>query len=312
MQVKILGSAAGGGFPQWNCACSNCSRLRLGTLRGGSRTQVQLAVSLDHEHWCLVNASPDLRAQIEATPELQPGRLAHQQTRTSPISSVVLTNGDLDQTLGLLLLREFQPLEIYVTASVGKILTEENSFFRMLQRVSPQAVWHDIAADIEFGLSAETKKSVTFRPIPLPGKFPEYVSAELSSRLPASEAVFGLEIQSLATGKKLIYCPGLPQISKDLLARFASCDLLLLDGTFWSDDELIRIAGANRTAQQMGHVPISGIGGSLERLRAVTRPTKIYTHINNTNPILDEDSAEFAQVTSAGWAVAHDGMSFDL
>lgn len=312
MQVNILGSAAGGGFPQWNCACSNCSRLRSGKLRGQSRTQVQLALSLDDKHWCLINASPDLRTQIEATPELQPSQLAHQQTRTTPISAVVLTNGDLDQTLGLLLLREFQPVEIYATPSVHKILTEENSFFRMLQRVRPQAVWHGIVPDTGFDLSAETEKSVRFTPIPLPGRFPEYVSPEVSTMLPPSEAVFALEIQSLATGKKMIYCPGLPQISEDLVARFASCDLLLVDGTFWSDDELIRTAGANRTARQMGHVPISGDSGSLEQLREVTRPRKIYTHINNTNPILDEDSAETAQVTAAGWTVAHDGMSFDL
>ena len=310
MQVKILGSAAGGGFPQWNCVCANCSRLRAGALHGQSRTQAQLSLSLGPDQWCLVNASPDLRAQIEATPELHPGRPA--QGRSSPIAAVVLTNGDLDHTLGLLLLREFQPLEIYATPSVHRILTQENSFFRMLQRVKPQAVWHDIGLGDAFHVSTDTQESARFQPIPLSGRFPEYVSAELKGELPASEAVFALEIQVMPSGKKLIYCPGLPQISEDLLARFASCDLLLLDGTFWSDDELVRLAGASRGATQMGHVPISGDGGSLETLRAVTRPKKIYTHINNTNPILDEDSAEFAQVTSAGWTVAHDGMSFNL
>jgi pyrroloquinoline quinone biosynthesis protein B len=313
MRVRILGSAAGGGFPQWNCACRNCGRLRDGTLRGKPRTQAQVALELGQDHWCLLNASPDLRSQIEATPELHPRGTRGEKSRVSPIVAVVLTSGDLDSALGLLLLREFQPLQICATPAVQEITAEENTFFRMLRRIRPQAVWHDLVPEKVFHLGSDNPGSaVRLEPIPLPGAFPEYVDAERAADLPAVEAVVALEMQAGSSIRKMIYCPALPEISEDLLARFAACDLLLLDGTFWSDDELIREAGGQRTARRMGHVPISGRDGSLERLRAITRPTKVYIHINNTNPILDEDSSEFTQVTTAGWTVAHDGMLFNL
>jgi len=313
MHVRILGSAAGGGFPQWNCACQNCSRLRAGTLHSQPRTQAQIAVDLGQERWCLLNASPDLRSQIEATPDLHPRAAMGNNSRISPIAAVVLTSGDLDNTLGLLLLREFQPLQIYATPSVQEITAEENTFFRMLRRVRSQAVWNDVVPGGVFHPGSDSQVSaVRFEAISLPGGYPEYVDAERAAELPAAESVVALEIQAVSSGRKLIYCPALPEISDDLLARFAACDLLLLDGTFWSDDELIRVAGGRRTAQRMGHVPIAGPEGSLERLRAITHPNKVYIHINNTNPILDEDSVEFAQLTAEGWTVAHDGMHFTL
>jgi pyrroloquinoline quinone biosynthesis protein B len=314
MRVRILGSGAGGGFPQWNCACRNCNRLRDGTLRGRPRTQTQIAVDLGQDHWCLLNASPDLRSQIEATPDLHPRAPMSENSRVSPIVGVVLTSGDLDHALGLLLLREFQPLQIYATPAVQEITTEENTFFRMLRRVRPQADWYDMVPEkiFQFGPDAQGS-SVRLQPIALPGTFPEYVDAERAADLPAAEAVVALEIQSTSSGsRKMIYCPALPEISDQLMARFAACDLLLLDGTFWADDELIRVAGGRRTASRMGHVPIAGREGSLARLQGITRPTKVYIHINNTNPILDEESSEFTQVTTAGWTVAHDGMLFNL
>jgi pyrroloquinoline quinone biosynthesis protein B len=313
MQVKVLGSAAGGGFPQWNCACQNCRRLRAGTLRGKPRTQSQIAVELAPERWCLLNASPDLRSQIEATPELHARATADKCSRISPIAAVILTSGDLDNTLGLLLLREFQPLQIYATPSVQEITTEENTIFRMLRRVRPQAVWNDMLPGeiLEFdGNSGDC--TVRVEPIALPGGYPEYVDAERAAELPADEAVVALQVESTSSGRKLIYCPGLPEIGDELLSRFSACDLLLLDGTFWSDDELIRVVAGRRTAQRMGHIPIAGREGSLELLRAIKHPNKVYIHINNTNPILDEDSAEFAQVMASGCSVAYDGMSFTL
>lgn len=313
MRVKVLGSAAGGGFPQWNCACQNCSRLRAGTLRGKPRTQSQMAIELAPDRWCLLNASPDLHSQIEATPELHARATTDKSSRISPIAAVILTSGDLDNTLGLLLLREFQPLQIYATPAIQEITTEENSFFRMLRRVRPQAVWNDMAPGEVFQPEGNSRDPVVrVESIVLPGGYPEYVDAERAAELPAEEAVVALQVEATSSGRKLIYCPALPEIDDELLCRFSACDLLLLDGTFWSDDELIRIVGGRRTAQTMGHMPIAGREGSLERLRTVTHPNKVYIHINNTNPILDEDSAEFAQLTAAGWSVAYDGMSFTL
>jgi pyrroloquinoline quinone biosynthesis protein B len=313
MRVRVLGSAAGGGFPQWNCACQNCRRLRAGTLRGKARTQSQIAVELAPDRWCLLNASPDLRSQIEATPDLQARATADQSSRISPIAAVILTSGDLDNTLGLLLLREFQPLQIYATPSIQEITTEENTFFRMLRRVRPQAVWNDMVPGEGFQLEGNAKNlGVRVEPLALPGGYPEYVDAERAAELPAEEAVVALQVEGASSGRKLIYCPALPEIGDELLARFAACDLLLLDGTFWSDDELIRVVGGRHTAQRMGHIPIAGRQGSLDRLRAIMHPHKVYIHVNNTNPILDEDSAEFAQVMAAGCSVAYDGMSFTL
>ena len=313
MRVKVLGSAAGGGFPQWNCACQNCRRLRAGTLRGKPRTQSQIAVELAPDRWCLLNASPDLRSQIEATPELHARATTDKSSRISPIAALILTSGDLDNTLGLLLLREFQPLQIYATPSIQEITTEENTFFRMLRRVRPQAVWNDLLPGKVLLLEGDSKDSaIRVEPIALPGGYPEYVDAERAAELPAEEAVVALQIEAVSGGRKLIYCPALPEIGDELLSRFAACDLLLLDGTFWSDDELIRVIGGHRTAQRMGHIPIAGREGSLERLRSIAHPNKVYIHINNTNPILDEDSVEFAQLTAAGWNVACDGMSFTL
>jgi pyrroloquinoline quinone biosynthesis protein B len=313
MRVRVLGSAAGGGFPQWNCACQNCSRLRAGTLRGKPRTQSQIAIELAPARWCLLNASPDLHSQIEATPELHARAMADKSSRISPIAAVILTSGDLDNTLGLLLMREFQPLQIYATSSVQEITTEENTFFRMLRRVRPQAVWNDMVPGEVFRLDGNPKDSEgSIEPIALPGGYPEYVDAERAAELPADEAVVALQVEAASSGRKLIYCPALPEIGDELLSRFSACDLLLLDGTFWSNDELIRVASGRRTAQQMGHVPIAGGEGSLQKLRTITHPDKVYIHINNTNPILDEESTAFAQLTAAGWRVAYDGMSFTL
>jgi pyrroloquinoline quinone biosynthesis protein B len=312
IEVRILGSSAGGGFPQWNCTCTNCSRLRAGTLHGKPRSQAQVAVGLGGDRWCLLNASPDLRFQIEATADLQPQAKADDEIRSSPIAAVVLTSGDLDNVLGLLTLREFQPLEIYATRSIRQIITSENTFFRMLQRVNPQAAWHDMKPGEAFELGFSQESVARCELVPLTGEYPEYVSQETRATLSPEEAVVALKVEVVSSGRRMIYCPALPGISDDLKAQFEACDLLLLDGTFWSDDELTRIALSQRTSRDMGHLPISGPRGSLEVLSKIQRPKKAYIHINNTNPILDEESAEFMSLTAAGWGVAEDGMQFSL
>jgi pyrroloquinoline quinone biosynthesis protein B len=309
MRVKILGSAAGGGFPQWNCACPNCRALRDGTLRGKARTQAQVAISADSRAWFLLGASPDLRAQMEATPELHP----HEGVRQSPVAGAVLANADIDHVLGLLLLRELQPLRVYVTDSIRRILTEDNSMFGMLQRVPGQVTWTGFTPGTAFPLlnAANEDSGMRCRALSLRTHFPAYVSAQRKSQLSFGEASLGLIVES-PSGKHLAYMPAVPQIDDSLMKELESADVLLFDGTFWSNDELIRIQGSGQTALQMGHVPVSAAEGSLSRLAGLRRPRKIYMHINNTNPMLNEAGPEYRQVREAGWEIAEDGCQFDL
>jgi pyrroloquinoline quinone biosynthesis protein B len=306
MRVKIPGSAAGGGFPQWNCACPNCRAVRARRFQGKARTQTQIAISHDDKNWFLLGASPDLRAQIEATPELHP----RDGVRQSPIAGVVLSNADVDHTLGLLLLRELQPLRVYATDSIRRILTEDNSMFAMLQRVPNQVTWTDFTPGATFPLlsAAGEDSGLRCRALSLGTHYPAYVSARRQSELASNQASLGL-IVDLPSGKRLASMPAVPQIDDALLREFESVDVLLFDGTFWSGDELIRIQGSGQTAQQMGHVPVIA---SLERLAELRRPRKIYLHINNTNPMLNEAGPEYRQAREAGWEIAEDGWQFDL
>jgi len=312
MHVKILGSAAGGGFPQWNCACLNCRALRAGTFRGKARTQAQLAISADSERWFLLGASPDLRAQIEAAPELHP-QAVDDATRQSPICGAVLLNADIDHVLGLLLLRELQPLSAYATLSVRRILTEDNSMFVMLQRVDGQLRWAEIAAGETFSLRTplDEDSGLRCRALSLGRHYPAYVSRRRQAELIRHEASLGLIVES-PSGKRLAYMPAVPQIDHVLLKEADSADVLLFDGTFWSDDELLHIQGNGQTAQEMGHVPVSSPTGSLAQLAHLKCPRKIYVHINNTNPMLDEASAEHREVRDRGWEIAEDGWQFEL
>jgi pyrroloquinoline quinone biosynthesis protein B len=318
MRVKILGSAAGGGFPQWNCVCPNCRALRAGIFPGKARTQAQVAISADGHMWFLLGASPDLRAQIEATPELHPReQSAGAAPRHSPIAGVVLANADVDHTLGLLLLRELQPLRVHAAHSVHRILSEDNSMFAMLQRVPGQLTWTDFTPEVTFLLqdSAGADSALRCLALPLGRHYPAYVSQWRQSQLQRHEASLGIFVES-PSGKRLAYMPAVPQIDDVLLKELESTDVLLFDGTFWSDDELIRIQGpgesAGQTAQQMGHVPVSSAEGSLEKLVQLRRPRKIYMHINNTNSMLNEAGPEHRQVREAGWEIAEDGWQFDL
>jgi len=314
MRMKILGSAAGGGFPQWNCACPNCRQLRAGTFQGKPRNQAQLAISSDGNSWFLLGASPDLRSQIEGNTELHP----LEGVRQSPIAGIVLGNADVDHVLGLLLLRELQPLRVHATESVRLILMEDNSMFAMLQRVPDQVTWTTFTPGTSFPLlNASGKDSgLRCRALSLGTHYPAYVSPQRQRELNSQEASLGLIVESKtvesASGKRLAYMPAVPQIDDALLAEFDSADVLLFDGTFWSDDELIRIQGSGQTALQMGHVPVSSAEGSLHKLAGLRRPRKIYIHINNTNPMLNEAGPEYAQVRETGWEIAEDGWQFDL
>ncbi len=310
MRVTVLGSAAGGGFPQWNCACPNCSRLRAGQLRLKARSQAQLVVSPNAGECYLLNASPDLRTQILSTPLLAPAK----PPRGTPISGVLLTSADVDSVAGLLHLREFQPLHIFATPSVRRILFEENRIFRVLERANPPAAWHDVPLNTWFPLgtvsSSSGNPSVRCRVVPLGSVYPDYVSEGLRRSLPPGEAVIGLV---LAQGsKQVFYAPALPGLSEEWKDWVRSSDLCLVDGTFWDENELISAGVGSKTARQIGHVPLSGAGGLLEEFRSAKRGRRVLIHINNTNPILDEDSPEHREVRDAGWEIAYDGMEFEL
>jgi pyrroloquinoline quinone biosynthesis protein B len=310
MLVKVLGSAAGGGFPQWNCGCYNCAALRAGRLRGRARTQTQLAFSVNSKEWFLLNASPDLRTQILATPELSPPP----GSRRSPIAGVFLTSADVDSVAGLLHLRESTPLCIFSTPAVQRILREENSMYRVLDRATPAAQWRGILRLPQMGPAAAGDlsggPSFRYSAVPLRGNYPDYVSCTLRSKLAADEASVALLIE--LGEKRLFFAPSVASGSDEWKKLAESSDLFFLDGTFWSDDELVRATGSGKTAREIGHVPLSGADGLLERFQQRARGRRILIHVNNTNPILDEDSAEYRAVREAGWEIAHDGMEFTL
>ena len=305
MQVKVLGSAAGGGFPQWNCACSNCARLRSGILHGRARTQSQIAVREPGSSWCLINASPDLRTQVLSDSDFHPEK----GPRHSPIAVVVLTGPEIDQVMGLLHLREFQPLRIYATAHVTRLLREYNSLYAALERVPGQAIWTPIWPQQPFEPAAADGVGLNLRleGLPLGGGATHDASAlqELDDR------ALGLFIEG-RSGRRMFCAPALPRLNASLLDSLEACEVILIDGTFWSNDELGRVRRTGKTAREMGHIPISGSAGTLAGLAKLKRPRKIFLHVNNTNPILDEGSPEYRQVIDAGCEIAHDGMEFEL
>jgi pyrroloquinoline quinone biosynthesis protein B len=309
MRVTALGSAAGGGFPQWNCACPNCSRVRAGDRCLRPRSQTQLLLSSNAGQQFLVNASPDLRSQILSTSLLAPA----QSLRHTPISAILLTSADVDSVMGLLHLREFQPLHIFATPSVRRIVLEENRIFRVLNRAKPAAVWQDLPLDTWLPLPADAagkKTPIRCRAVPLGSVYPDYVSEERRRSLSPGEAVVGLVFQE--AGRQFFYAPALPVSSGNWKEWARTSDLCLLDGTFWSENELISTGASAKTAREIGHLPLSGPGGLLEEFSASEHTRKILIHVNNTNPILDEESPENREVRDAGWEIAYDGMQIEL
>lgn len=306
MRVKVLGSAAGGGFPQWNCACAQCVGVRSGTLKAKPRTQTQAAISADGIRWFLLNASPDLRQQILCSADFVPPA----GSRNTPINSVLLTSADVDAVLGLLHLREFQPLQIFSTLAVKRILTEENSLFRVLARSNPPVRWETLPVDrlmpLVLASPADKKSGLFCKAVPLGGNFPDYVSESLRNTLAPEEAVIGLSFVSKE--KRLFYAPNLPGMGDHWLRSIEESDLVFLDGTFWKDDELNSIQKGSKSARQMGHLPLWGDRGLLRQPFRASKTRRVLIHINNTNPILNDESPESRIVRDAGWEIAYDGM----
>ena len=303
MKIRVLGSGAGGGFPQWNCNCHNCHRIRHQQMNGSPRTQSSIAVSTDDRNWLLFNTSPDIRAQLEAFPAIQP----KQGVRDTGIKAIMLIDSQIDHTTGMLMLREGKPLDIYCTEMVRQDLSSGFPLFKML----------------------EDYCTINHHPVPLDGSsfsIPGIDDLRLYSHSLKSKAPpysphrhdphdgdnIGVIIEQISTGKKLYYSPGLGEIEPHVMAAMQAADCLLVDGTFWTDDEMEAQGISPKKAREIGHLPQSGAGGMIEVLNGVKNTRKILIHINNTNPILDEDSAQRKILSEAGIEVSYDGLEIDL
>lgn len=301
--LKVLGSAAGGGFPQWNCNCTNCDGVRRGAVSAMPRTQSSIALTENGLDWLLVNASPDILAQIRATPALQPAR----QRRDTGIAAVLLMDAQIDHVTGLLMLREnSRRLPLYATAPVLADLSDALPLSRVLSHYCGLEP-HPLPLDGK-PLRIAPLQRATITPVPLDSKAPPYSP---NRHAPRRGDNIGLRIET-AAGRRVFYAPGLGQVTAELMEELRGADIVLVDGTFWTDDEMLRHGLSNKTAAEMGHLALSGAGGMIEVLDALPASRKILIHINNTNPILDDRSPQRRHLRAHGIEVAWDGMEIAL
>ncbi|MGH8012049.1 MAG: pyrroloquinoline quinone biosynthesis protein PqqB [Candidatus Binataceae bacterium] len=304
MRILVLGAAAGGGFPQWNCNCPNCRGFRAGTIKAKARTQSSIAVSSDSVNWAIVNTSPDILHQLGATPCLQPARVL----RDTGVRAVVLVDSQIDHTIGLAMLREGAPLQVYCTASVHEDLVTGNPLLRILDKYCGVR-WHEVKGVPEAPFAVTGIDGITFTAIPVRSKAPPYSSHR---EAPGEGDNIALMLTDIATGKSLFYAPGLAAIEPVIWNCMNTAECLLVDGTFWSDDEMIRLGAGNKRGAEMGHLAQSGANGMLSFLRRIPHRRKILIHINNTNPILNEDSEEHRELARRGVELAYDGMEISI
>lgn len=306
MKIQVLGSAAGGGFPQWNCNCNNCAGYRAGTINAVARTQSSIAISENGIDWILFNTSPDIRQQMADFAPMQPNRAM----RDTGIAHIVFMDSQIDHTTGLLMLREGCPHNIWCTEPVQQDLTENFPLFSMLQHWDGNHI-NTIPVKgyqpVDFTIPGV--EHLRFTAIPLLSNAPPY---SLRRNNPDPGDNIGIVVTDQRSGKRLFYAPGLGEMQDHLPPLMAESDLLLVDGTVWRDDEMQHAGVGTRTGRQMGHLPQSGPGGMIELLDSFDRPRKVLIHINNTNPILNEDSPERTILAEHGIEVAYDGMSFEL
>ncbi|GAB2180039.1 pyrroloquinoline quinone biosynthesis protein PqqB [Denitratisoma sp. agr-D3] len=305
MKLIVLGASAGGGFPQWNCNCRNCAGVRAGTVRAKPRTQSSICVAADDgADWVLLNASPDILQQIKATPELQPNRAL----RDTGIGGVVLVDGQIDHATGLFMLREQkQPLSLWCADPVYEDLTTGNPVLKVLAHYSGVARQTVPLDGAPFAIAKVP--GLQFSALPLTSKAAPYSPHREQS---VDGDNIGLTITD-GEGKRLFYAPGLGARDSEVFARMAEADCVLVDGTFWTDDEMIAAGLSDKTARDIGHLPQSGAGGMMDWLDELPRSVrKILIHINNTNPILDEDSPQRAELIRRGIEVAEDGLHITL
>jgi len=303
MFVHVLGAAAGGGFPQWNCNCPNCRGLREKTIKASARTQSSIAVSSNGQDWVLFNTSPDILAQLAAFPALQPARAM----RDTGIRAIIFMDSQIDHSTGLLMLREGCPHQVYCTDPVYQDLSTGFPIFKVLEHWNGGVERHSIPLQ-GASFSIAGIDHLEFTALAVDGKAPPY-SPHRHEAHPGDN--IGMTIRDTRSGKRLFYAPGLGQISAGTRDALQQADCVMVDGTFWQEDEMAIVGLGNKKAADMGHLPQSGPGGMLEVLRELSA-RKILIHINNTNPILNEESEQRRIVEAQGVEVAYDGMDFEL
>jgi pyrroloquinoline quinone biosynthesis protein B len=306
MIIKVLGSAAGGGFPQWNCNCANCADVRAGKPGFKARTQSSLAVSADSVSWVLLNASPDLRQQINETPEL--GSVAGGALRNSPIKAAVVTNGDVDHVTGLINLREAQPFSVYGSPRVMETLAA-NSIFNVL--AGSVVARHHLPMNQPVALSGpDGPTGITVEAFDVPGKVALYLEDSSAGGNFGSRSgdTIGLKVSAPESGRHFYYIPGCAELDEPLRGRLRGAPLVFFDGTLYTDDEMLQQGLMPKTGARMGHMSMSGPAGSMEAFKDLNIPRKIYVHINNSNPVLNETSPQRHAAERAGWEVGYDGM----
>lgn len=310
MIIKVLGSAAGGGFPQWNCNCYNCAAVRRGAPGFTARTQSSLAVSRDGTDWALLNASPDLREQINHTPEL--GAQPTRGLRNSPIKAAVLTNGDVDHVCGLINLREMEPLAVYGSKRVLSVLAD-NTIFNVLN--ADKVPRRDLPLGTPTALrGADNELGLTVEAFGVPGKVALYLEdASKGADFGTQEGdTIGLKVSDPASGKAFYYVPGCADVDKDLATRLKGAALVFFDGTLFEDNEMIAAGLSSKSGKRMGHISMSGPEGSIAAFDSLGVNRKVYVHINNSNPVLDENSSARKEAEKAGWEIGFDGMEIRI
>lgn len=295
LRILILGSAAGGGLPQWNCGCANCVKARRGEIP--SRTQSSIAVSADGRNWAIINASPDIRAQLAACPALHP-----RGPRLSPVAGVLVTNGDIDHIAGLLTLRERQPFTLFSTGEIARVIRENRIFDAVSTEVVPRR-------EVALGRPVEIAPGVEAELFAVPGKVPLFMEeGEVRTDLEGEQTV---GVRLAANGREAFYIPGCARLTGALAERLAGASLVLFDGTVWEDDEMIRTGVGTKTGARMGHMAMHGPGGSINAFANLGVARKVFVHMNNTNPVLDPASPERAAAEAAGWTIGEDGMELE-
>lgn len=309
MLIRILGSGAGGGFPQWNCECANCRAVRAGAPGFAARTQSSLAASADGANWVLLNASPDLRQQIAAAPALAPAR--NGGLRSSPIKAVVLTNGDIDHIAGLFTMREAQAFSIYAARRVLDVL-DGNRVFDILARNLVSRI--ELPLDRSVPLAgAGVDLGLSVRGFPVQGKIALYLEDQNAPDFGTKEGdTLGLEITDQKTGRSFFYIPGCSKIDAPLAKRLEGAAVVFFDGTLYHENEMIEQGLLGKTGSRMGHVNVGGDDGSIAAFGRLGVGRKIYVHINNSNPVLDASSKERKTAQAAGWEIGEDGMEVRL
>ncbi len=306
LRIVVLGAAAGGGVPQWNCGCPVCRAAR-GEHPELRSTQASIAISADDEHWFLVNASPDLRQQLIAAPQLHPRALRH-----SPIAGVILTNGEIDAVAGLLSMREGSPFTIYAHAKVLAIL-KDNSIFNVLNEKAVRREPIEVDTPFEPRLPDGSPSGLEILPFAVSGKGAWYLEGKAHpGGMNGAGDTLGLRIRDMATGKHLYFLAACADVSEELKSRLAGTPLLFFDGTVWRDDEMIAAGLGHKTGKAMGHIAMSGHGGAIDSLAGIAIDRKIFLHINNSNPALLRGSPERSIAERAGWQIPADGTEIVL